>query len=210
VLDGLDAQRDVSFARAMDAAFTSAAAGVLIENVHLLEESQILDLAALLRRGAPPTVVTAVSGPEWDAANTVLGPLVARQETTVPLRSRRAEIPALASRMLAATVPADTARFTPAALRALAGQPWRGNLAELRRVIDAVSDNHVRGEIGQADLPPAYRDSRRPLSARDEAEREVILTALRSVSGNRTRAAARLGVSRSTLYNRMRSLDIER
>ncbi|WP_425334569.1 helix-turn-helix domain-containing protein [Prescottella agglutinans] len=111
-------------------------------------------------------------------------------------------------RVLTATPIGHTARFTPAALRALASQPWPGNLAELRRVVDTVADGQPRGDVAVSDLPPTYRYCRRPLTAREEAEREAITVALRAVSGNRTRAAMDLGVSRSTLYNRIRSLGI--
>ncbi|WP_444980797.1 helix-turn-helix domain-containing protein [Nocardia pseudovaccinii] len=124
------------------------------------------------------------------------------------MRSRRGEIPAIANRMLSMILPGQTARFTPAALGALASQDWHGNSVELQRVVETVAEAHSHGDIGQGDLPPTYREGWRLLTAREEAERDVILAALRSVDGNRTRAASHLGVSRSTLYNRIRLLGI--
>ncbi|MGW5519219.1 helix-turn-helix domain-containing protein [Nocardia africana] len=210
ILDGVDAQRATSFNRELDIALSRRRGGVIVENVHLLGESQLLHLASRLRRQTIRTVLTATSGPEWDEAHSVLGPAIARQEVLAPLRSRRGEIPAIATAMLSMILPGRTARFTPAALCALAGQEWHGNLVELHRVVETVAETHSHGDIGQGDLPPTYRECRRLLTAREEAEREVILAALRTVNGNRTRAASLLGVSRSTLYNRIRLLGIDR
>ncbi|WLP88679.1 helix-turn-helix domain-containing protein [Gordonia sp. NB41Y] len=211
VVDGIDAGRRSDFARRVDAAFDRAAlssAGLLIENVHLLGESEVVRLAEHLRRTRLRVVLTAVPGPDWDCVYGVYTPVLGHLEDIPPLRSRRDEIPRIAATMLGETPHGTSRRFSPAALRCLTGQMWTGNLAELRRVVEAAADQRTTGDVTPDDLPSRYRHNHRPLPPREEAERETILRALRHTGGNQTKAARELGVSRSTLYNRMQSLGI--
>ena len=46
------------------------------------------------------------------------------------------------------------------------------------------------------------------MAALEQAERDVIVTALRTAGGNKVRAARALGLSRTTLYARIRHLRI--
>lgn len=46
------------------------------------------------------------------------------------------------------------------------------------------------------------------LGGRERAERDAIVEALNESGGNKVHAAARLGISRTTLYSRIRALDI--
>lgn len=102
--------------------------------------------------------------------------------------------------------------LTPRALRALCAQPWEGNLAELSGLLDDLATRPLTGRIDLRDLPEHYRSSTRAahLGGRERAERTAIIIALRAAGGNKLRAAHRLGISRTTLYRRMRALDIPR
>lgn len=95
------------------------------------------------------------------------------------------------------------------AMQALARYEWPGNVRELRNVIEyafAVGDGTVittdeltpelRGEP-----PPVRRDE--PLTEED-LERERLLDALRETGGNRTDAAELLGISRTTLWRKLK------
>ena len=66
------------------------------------------------------------------------------------------------------------------------------------------------GDITAADLPDRYRVSprRRDLGPLERAEHDAIVAALAAADGNKARAAAALGISRTTLYSRLRSLRI--
>lgn len=64
--------------------------------------------------------------------------------------------------------------------------------------------------VDVADLPAPYRTSSRAahLSGREQAERGAIIDALDAAGGNKVHAARELGISRTTLYARMRALGI--
>src|SRR5262249_47100926 len=100
----------------------------------------------------------------------------------------------------------------PAAAKALLAYPWPGNVRELENVIEravALCDGEV---VELEDLPPQVKERRstdmlaaalaRGLTLA-ELEREYIERVLASEGGNKTRAAARLGLDRKTLYRKL-------
>jgi len=135
-----------------------------------------------------------------------------------PLRQRPEDLPDLAARLLAETL----ARFVPgprrlgeAALAALSAHDWPGNVRELRNRIERAVALGETEELMPADLfpegalepPPGPRDASLE-GALDDAARQVIEDALRRAGGNRSEAARLLGVSRTTLWKRMRDLGL--
>ena len=88
---------------------------------------------------------------------------------------------------------------------------WPGNVRELRNALE-FAVIHCRGSMIQPDdLPPELlQPSPKPLieeSGADEAER--IAAAIKWARGNRTRAATLLGISRATLYRRLKELGLD-
>lgn len=121
------------------------------------------------------------------------------------LRDRLEDLPDLAAAILAARAPGVA--LSPEVLAALAAQPWPGNVRELENALAcAVLQSHgeeLRPEHLPADLRPAPTPGARALAAaRDERART--LAALEAAQWNRTRAAEALGISRVTLWKRMR------
>lgn len=106
--------------------------------------------------------------------------------------------------------------FTEEAYALLASYPWPGNVRELRNAIEyafAVGEGPV---VTAAELPPELRGILPP-PARDagevppeDVERRRIREALRVARGSKGEAAEVLGISRTTLWRRMRELKIER
>jgi DNA-binding NtrC family response regulator len=99
------------------------------------------------------------------------------------------------------------------ALRVLMDHPWPGNVRELRNALEGAFVT-VRGDrITLSDLPLEVRQRNgakpEPLDPEQMEERTQIEEALRQSDGNRTKAAAALGVSRVTLWKKMRRLGIE-
>jgi DNA-binding NtrC family response regulator len=135
-----------------------------------------------------------------------------------PLRQRPEDLPGLAGQLLAETL----ARFALgprwlglSALAALAAHDWPGNVRELRNRIERAAALSEAEELTTADLfpegalepPPGLRDASLE-GALDEAARQAIEEALRRAGGSRSEAARLLGVSRTTLWKRMRELGL--
>lgn len=195
------------FARAMQ----RPAGSVVVDGLDLLSD-ELLDLVieSVDRRRRPALVLT--SGPVeglTGRAATLAGTAITREALT-PLAARRTAIPDLAVSMLGEVAASESVHLTPGVLHALAAQDWPGNLRELKAVIAYAADRRSCGGIALGDLPEHYRVSApvRPLAALDRAERDTIVLALRAADGNKVRAARDLGMSRTTLYARIRQLRI--
>jgi DNA-binding NtrC family response regulator len=131
-----------------------------------------------------------------------------------PLRERTEDVPVLAERLLRATaveLDRDEITLSPAALRRLQAHSWPGNIRELRNVLERaalLSSASVLepGDLG-FDFDQAAPDALAGLTLR-EAERRLIEQALAQERGSVERAAARLGISRSSLYQRVQKYGI--
>ena len=128
-----------------------------------------------------------------------------------PLRERAEDIPELV-RVFMARAGKEKARLSPATQALLAAYPWPGNVRELANVIEraailssgaVILPEHLPEKI-RAQAPPAPpRDDAQSLSV-EAAERRAIREALRQTGGNRTEAAKLLGLSRRTLFYRLK------
>ncbi|HSB76533.1 MAG TPA: sigma-54 dependent transcriptional regulator [Terriglobales bacterium] len=138
-----------------------------------------------------------------------------------PLRERKEDIPMLARYFLkefSATYGRRPREITDDAIEALMRYSWPGNVRELRNVMERiVIMNPTAFKLDRKHLPPlVYRDgSRRPLGeastlhqARAAYERDYILKKLDENHGNVSRTAEVLGLERSHLYRKMKSLGI--
>jgi transcriptional regulator of acetoin/glycerol metabolism len=125
-----------------------------------------------------------------------------------PLRERMEDVPALAA------VFAGTHRLAPEVVQLLTRLLWPGNVRELRSVVHGMAET-ANGDatIKLIDVPPglAAAASRRPLSRFERAEISAILNALADCNGNKTEAARLVGISRSTMYRKLRAggIDLE-
>ncbi len=121
-----------------------------------------------------------------------------------PLRNRSGDLPALVTDLLAELAPGHGTRLSADALRTLARHGWPGNVRELRDALRAALRLRPVGVVEVGDLPASCQSAPRgPLRPFDQAERDAIVVALRESDGNRTAAAAALGVARSTLYRKI-------
>ncbi len=139
-----------------------------------------------------------------------------------PLRERIEDIPLLAEYFLREFVTAYARKpkeLTAEALTLLAGYHWPGNVRELRNVIERIVIMNPQARIDARHIP-LNTAVRRPAaeapaerygslqSVRENAERDYILRKLEETGGNVTRAAELLGLERSNLYRKMRTLGI--
>ena len=137
-----------------------------------------------------------------------------------PLRDRREDIPLLADHFLREFTTAYGRRpkeLTPEAYRLLIEHHWPGNVRELKNLIEriVILNPQVRIDARHIPLAPARRQSDRPLGrfgslqeVREAVEREYILKKLEEANGNVTRTAELLGLERSNLYRKMKTLGI--
>jgi two-component system, NtrC family, nitrogen regulation response regulator NtrX len=108
--------------------------------------------------------------------------------------------------------------FLPDAVERLQSHFWPGNVRELKNTIERVIIMNSKQKIGADDLPELGVADERPASsfrfpsfkaATDAYQREFILHKLSEFGGNVSKAADDMGVDRSHLYRRMRSLGIQ-
>ena len=135
-----------------------------------------------------------------------------------PLRERSDDILPLAQRFMREFSEAfrhDVKGFTAEAEQALLNQPWPGNVRQLRNCVErAVALSHTPRIGVDALFPSEATEADGALLAtlaqvRDRAERQHIRAVLADVDNRIEEAAKRLGVSRSTLFDKMRKLGIK-
>jgi two-component system response regulator AtoC len=137
------------------------------------------------------------------------------------LRERSDDIPLLATHFLAALSEAVGKRvsgISPAALAAMAGHAWPGNIRELHNCIERALIVTKTAVIDVQDLPRDLFEAQRragrdglpqDLDAElERIEREFILEALRRSDGVQVKAARMLGIAERSLWHRIKKLDI--
>ena len=102
-------------------------------------------------------------------------------------------------------------RWSSEVLSALVRCAWPGNVRELESVVRATVSKRPEGHVGLEDLPAEYRcgSGSGSLTALERLERDAIVRALAGTVGSKVDVAAALGISRSTLYRKLKSYGIE-
>ena len=139
-----------------------------------------------------------------------------------PLRERPEDVPVLARLLLdgfAADLGRRGTRLSPAAERALASYSWPGNVRELRNVLERALLLCGHDVLEPADLrfdgPGAARAAARQAEGDggasltlEEMERMHIERVLRELNGRVAEASHRLGIPRSTLYQKIKKFGL--
>ena len=135
----------------------------------------------------------------------------AASATVPPLRHRIGDVQDLVPVLMRRRAPAgSTVACSPEVMQTLLRKAWPGNVAELERVLDAALARQRSGQIRLEDLPEdVHATSRRVLTTFETLERDAIARALVKTGGNRTEAAAQLGISRATIYRKIHAYGIE-
>lgn len=138
-----------------------------------------------------------------------------------PLRERREDIRELVEHFCAALgepMGRKVDRVAPEALEVLLNYRWPGNVRELRNIVEralVLGDGHM---LELDDLPPELQHASPPVGPSSssalvgpdkvlplaELEQLAIAAALEATSGNKARAAALLGIDRTTLYRKLK------
>ncbi|MBI4483531.1 MAG: sigma-54-dependent Fis family transcriptional regulator [Acidobacteria bacterium] len=132
-----------------------------------------------------------------------------------PLRERREDIPLLAMNFLrryASSNDKHATGFTPTSLELLSHYDWPGNVRELENVVER-SVILARGPvIGEENLPANLRSFTglsKSSTSLYENEKHLIVQVLEQTNWNKHAAARQLGISRSSLYYKLRKYEIQ-
>jgi DNA-binding NtrC family response regulator len=140
-----------------------------------------------------------------------------------PLRQRANDVLLLARRFLREFSDENNKHvndFTPDALQALMNHPWPGNVRELRTAIERAVILARSDCVNLRDLPADIRAALNPGASQRpdappagvtvaEAEKDLIVRALKENRGNRTKAAQQIGMSRRTLHRKLHFYHLE-
>ncbi|MHC4599669.1 MAG: sigma 54-interacting transcriptional regulator [Planctomycetota bacterium] len=129
-----------------------------------------------------------------------------------PLRKRAEDIPLLTEyffERFREKIHTRLEAVAPEALDRLKAHPWPGNVRELKNALERAMIVAEGNRIECADLPPDLgadlpHGGGEGLPPLQEIERRHIEKALRLAGGNKSRAAALLGIHRKTLYSKMK------
>ncbi len=142
--------------------------------------------------------------------------------TCPPLRGRSEDIPAIVQSFIrynAAKTGKKILGLTPEAMEKMVQYKWPGNVRELRNAIEYAFVLCSSGGIGVAHLPPKVVDAgpqcpppAPSVPQGDAGEKEALIQALRQTGGNQSATARLLGVSRITVWKRIKKhgVDVKR
>ena len=136
-----------------------------------------------------------------------------------PLRERPEDIPVLIKRFLTrmARQTGREVHVTPEAIEVLSQYPWPGNIRELENLLERLVTVDGKRTIEAGDIPPSMRYSNvsvasapisGPVLPLAELERKAIMQAGWACQGQVTRMAELLGISRTTLWRKMKEMGI--
>jgi DNA-binding NtrC family response regulator len=140
-----------------------------------------------------------------------------------PLRERRSDIAALVHYFLDRFAPGRTLGVSPAAMKCMLQYDWTGNVRELENCVERAVALGSQEMIDIADLPPAVRAQQeiefmpQPIAGAapggvntdlEEIERDTIQRVIAQVHGDKAQARKMLGISRATLYRKLKRYNI--
>ena len=131
-----------------------------------------------------------------------------------PLRERKEDIVPLAERFIirfCKQYDKEPMKFSPAAKEKLTAHPWYGNIRELEHAIEKVviiNDGvQIPAELFQLSSRKT-EISEKNISTLEEMEVQMIRKALDACAGNLSAVATQLGITRQTLYNKMKKFGL--
>ncbi|MHB8419865.1 MAG: sigma 54-interacting transcriptional regulator [Myxococcales bacterium] len=137
-----------------------------------------------------------------------------------PLRRRARDVPLLWEHFVREFTTRDLVpQLTPAVVQRLEAHRWPGNVRELRTLVERTLCLMTRAELRPEDLPfdpegqpaaPMVESASAGALSLEEVKKLTIRAALQRNHGNRTKAAAELGIERTTLQRQIAAYGLER
>jgi transcriptional regulator of acetoin/glycerol metabolism len=192
----------------------AAGGSLVLTRIDRLDPAAVLALADVLephRESTDPERpwVVATMDP---AAGADLAELLALFPSTVevpPLRHHVEDVAELVPYLLARLTRGTELRCSADAMRVLMRNRWPGNVEQLYQVLRKIVTRRRTGVVTAADLPAECRAvTRRVLTPLEAIECDAIVDALLDAGGNKAEAARHLGMSRATIYRKIRGYGI--
>lgn len=207
--DGFDDVAD--FVTELEAETDGNDFAVVVAGVDELAEDWLEPLAALLaeRAGKGWIAATAGAGIRSAEVELLVLPFFTHTVTVPALRHRLEDLDDLVPCLLRELTRGADVRLGHDAMRQLAKLPWPGNVGQLRRVLAETVALQRSGVIGAEKLPAECRSlARRRLSQLEALERDAIVRSLQENGGSKADAAEALGMSRATIYRKIKDFGI--
>lgn len=210
VLHVADFDTPESFVAAFESETDAADFAVIVANVDELPDEVLDPLAAIMQTRAGRGWIAATTSTERNSplVDMLVLPFFTHTVTVPALRHRIEDLEELVP-MLLNEMSRGEARMDGEAMRQLAKLPWPGNIAQLRQVLTGALGRQRSGVIGIDKLPSECRSiTRRKLTRLEAMERDAIVRSLSENDGNKAEAAEALGMSRATIYRKIKDFGI--
>ncbi|TWE28521.1 sigma-54-dependent Fis family transcriptional regulator [Prauserella muralis] len=202
--------------RSLASAVSGDSPAVLLGHVTDLPAELTTAVADLLARAPVPVAGTTTDDAGHDGAVARVRESFPVLLTVPPLRERRNEFGQLCASLLAELGGGDedgeqAVTLAPRAVAALLASDWPGNVRQLLQVL-ASARVRVSGPVIDVGDLPARHGRNQPAHPLDEvraAERRVLMAALRETGGDRNAVAERLGISRATVYRKLKRYELD-
>jgi transcriptional regulator of acetoin/glycerol metabolism len=183
---------------------------VIIANVDQLADDALEPLASILQTRAGRGWIAATTSTERSSplVDMLVLPFFTHTVTVPALRHRIEDLEELVPMLLHELTRGDV-RMDSEAMRQLNKLPWPGNIAQLRNVLAETVTRQRSGVIGVDKLPAECRSvTRRKLTRLEAMERDAIVRGLSENDGSKVDAAEALGMSRATIYRKIKDFGI--
>ncbi|WP_200949878.1 sigma-54-dependent Fis family transcriptional regulator [Nocardioides sp. Root151] len=192
-----------------------AGTDLVIRHAHALDETQLDELTELFQEiqdasvaQDPWVALTTRAGAVDDKLDLHLLHFFPRTVLVPPLRHHLEDVPALV-RLLLNRAGAPELILSKPAMNQLMRLPWSGNVTHLKQVMSAIVRVRRSGVVEVEDLPPECRaTTRRNLTRMETLERDAVIDALADHGNDKSAAAEALGMSRATIYRKIRDYGI--
>ncbi len=196
-------------------ALTRAGDSVVLQHADLLPPAPLRSVVGALRDcrdagpGARPWVALTMGDGEHAPGLQELLRLFPGTVYLPSLRLHAGDIPDLVAHFTRRSSEGGALTWSPEALQVLSRSAWPGNIEQLHHVVRWVIARRRSGVVEPHHLPPETRSvSHRSLNTIESLERDAIVEALQDADGDKEAAALALGMSRATIYRRIRAYGI--
>ena len=182
---------------------------LVIRGIETLDAPALDGMRAVIEgRGGTATTTLTMTTADRSALEAMELQFGAQTVWVAPLRDRAGDIPDLWRALRAAVAPGVRLDVDEAASRLIGTYHWPGNVKELRQLVSQLAAVSRTGPVTPRDLPPVMH-AERNLTLIERVELEAIRKALHEANGNRSKAADILGLSRATVYRKMKTYRLD-